>query len=1711
METAKPEAPKKEKTALKIVGRIVAWIIASVLLLIVLLLVLIQVPAVQNFARKKIVSYLENKMHTKVEIGKLDIDFPTALSLQKVYIEDQGKDTLLYGGEIKVDISMLRLLRSDIEIQEISLSNITAKVKRMAPDTIFNFQFIADAFIGQKKQEETNPDSSTMQLNIDRILVSDTRVVYFDPYSGNDMDLTIGHLDTKIYNFDPSHLLFDIPSIKLNGLTGYFHQTKPLKKTVKKSVDEAAVQPQNYLQFHNKEMQISDINVAFNSEPSHLKSSFVIGDLTAHPKDIDLKNSIINFKDANLSNSTITIETNSKAVKAKPKDSVLTTAPTPPFKIISSDLVIKNSNLKFDDVSAPHAPKGIDYVHLNMQDISLNASNLEYSLDTTLVTINSASLKEQSGLVLNDLKADFEMNPSGVSLQNLLIQTPGSEIKKTAIISYPSLAALQKDPGVLGLDIDLVNSKITVKDLLTFMPQLGGQINGISPYATLYVDARITGKVNDMNFEKLVLRGLTATNINASGTIKGLPAPNKLYADLSIQKFQSSKRDISLFITPNTLPPNITIPDAFSASGRVKGGMNNLYTDLAINTSLGGAKIKGTLVNITDQNKAQYDLAVNARNLELGRIMQNPQLGNLNADFKVKGHGFKPENANATFSGTVGNVTLNKYNYRNIKLDGSIANKNYKVNASIYDPNLDAVIAANGKFLAKFPSVHIKATIDSINTQPLGFTAKPVKYHGQIEGDFTSIDPNNLAGDLYVTHSILVNDGQRITIDSLQVNAGNAPGNLSLALKSDFLSASIKGEYTLTQLADVFQQAIDPYFSLTAKQNTVKVNPYNFTITAGAIDNEALHAFVPALTKLKPVNITAHFASDSGWNAFMAAPLIVYNGMEIDGLKLTAFTKNGALNFNTSLSQLKSGSSLAVYATTLGGTLQNNNLNFTLNIKDAKSVNKYTVSGLLSQPSLNNYSFSLKPDSLLLNYDKWSVTNNNSIQYFNNDITATNFVLSQGSQQLAINSVGTGTNKPLRIDFNQFNIATLTGFVQNDSLFVGGLLNGNAVVKNIQAQPTFTTDLTVQDLSIYQDTLGNLTAKVNNNAANAFNANISLVGYGNDVSIVGDYFLKPQNNSNFNFTVNITSLQMKSIEGFTKGGIRNARGNMYGKIALNGSLQDPNIDGNLQFNNTAFVVSTLNNVFKIDKESIAVINNEGIRFNSFSIRDTANNPITIDGMLNTKNFFDYTFDLTIKARNFQAINSTSKDNELFYGKMVFSTNLAIKGTPTQPVVTGTLSIDDNTDFSMVMPQQDPGVSKREGIVRFVDYSATAEDSLLMVPYDSLNVSPLVGYDISVNISVSKLATFNVVVDAANGDFLRVKGSGQLTAGIDPSGKVTLVGSYEIEEGAYNLSFNFLKRNFIIQKGSRVVWTGEPTTAQLDVTAIYIANTAPLDLVQDQVTSGQVLYKQKLPFEVHLTMRGELLKPDITFDVILPSDKNYNVSGDVVTTVQNALTQIRQQPSEMNKQVFALLLLNRFVGQNPFDNSGGSSLSAGTFAVQSVSRLLTEQLNDLTKNLIAGVDINFDLATSQDFTTGSQQTRTDLNVGISKSLLSDRLTVTVGNDFQLGGPQTSGNKQQSFAGNVSINYKLSKDGKYMLRAYRKNDYTDIIQGYVIETGLGFIISADFNKLKELFTTKEQRRKKRQIKRQNKIETKQENAKKGEEQTTAIPTKANENGK
>ena len=1670
MQSKDKSLPKKQRTVAAKIANVLSYILVSVIFLIIIVFLLLQTPPGQNFVRGKVQSFLEHKLKTKVVIGELSMSFPNSISLKNVYIEDQTKDTLISGGLIKLDINMLKLITNEVQIKEINLENITAKIKRVSQDTVFNFQFIVDAFMSNQKDTSAIHDSSTLNMNIDNIVLNNIRLIYQDVITGDDMNLFIAHMDAPIKKFDPTHLYFDMPTFTLSGLKGFYYQNEPLKPKIDSAIAKAILETDNFLKIKNTEILLKDIDVDYRSVPTNITTYLKFKRLIGHPDTLDIKTLKFAFKDITLDSSEIFIKMGAKkpvpktVVQAEVKE-VLSF-----FSISSDSLKINESHFKLDNSSMPFTNYGMDYGHLDINNIKIDATNLLYNLDTTMLTIKTARLTEKKGFVLNELNADFLFTDTETSLKNLYIKTPGTILRRDLAITYPSLVKLVEDPTSLVLDLTIESSQVQVKDILTFAPLLRTLPAFANPNQVWSLNGKVSGPVSNMHFNNLRFQGLTNTTFFVSGALKGLPDPKKFVADLDIKYLKTGSRDILSLMPKGTAPMAFTLPESISASGKIKASMNDLASDITVSTSLGSAKLKGSLTNFSNPKLAKYDYVVNANAIDLGTLMKDSKTyGKLSATFSIKGSGFEPNTANAIVSGVINSIGYNQYTYKDVKFDGAIAKGAYNARATIRDPNIDLSFVAEGVFNGVYPSLRFTADVDSIKTLALHLTPKSVIYHGKLEGDFTSLNPDSLNGNLFVTNSVLVTNGQRTQFDSIRLFADNSNGSQLIRLQSPFIAAEINGQYKLTQLGDIIQQSIDPYFSLTGIKNTNRVDAHDFTITVKAFDNPALRAFLPDLKKMDSINIAANFSTQNGMNASVDAPVIEYGPNQLNGIKLNAVTKNNQLEYTTSFSQFKSGT-FAMFSTTLNGTISNNLINFSLRIKDPKAKNKYMISGTLSQPSLDNYNFQIKPDSLMLNYEPWAVNSNNLIQLLKGEIIANQFTLSKGIQQLSLNSVGSGTNRPLSIDFKDFNIATLTALVQTDSLLVNGSVNGNVLVKNFNTLPVFTSDLTVTNLSIYKDTLGNVTAQVNNTTANVYNANVVLTGRGNDIKASGAYYVRPDNKSSFDFSLDIIKLQMKSIEGPSRGAFRNASGSLNGNITLKGTMAEPVIRGKINFDNTSFNIAALNSYFKINDESL-VIDNDGFAFDSFIIQDTANNNLVIDGRVNTPNFSDYEFALKVNADNFQALNTTKKDNKVFYGKMVLTTALNIRGTNNEPIVDGSLTVNDQTNFTVVLPQAEPGIVEREGIVRFVDLDATPEDSLFLLPYDSLNISRLIGFNVSTNITINRNAQFNLIVDQANGDFINMKGEGLLNAGIDPSGKITLVGSYELDEGSYELSFNFLKRRFDIQKGSRILWTGEPTNADIDVSAVYIANASPLDLVANQISttdnSIRNTYRQKLPFEVWLTLRGELLRPNITFDIKLPEDKNYIVSKDIISAVQNKLLQIREEPGEINKQVFALLLLSRFVNENPFDNSNGG-LDAAEFARQSVSKLLTEQLNSLAGGLIAGVDINFNLTTAADYTTGEKRNRTDFTVGLTKRLMGDRLTVTVGSNFELEGPKPTNGQgaNNKIAGDIAIDYNLSRDGRYVIRAYRKNQYEGVIEGYIVESGLGFIINVDYDHFKEI---------------------------------------------
>jgi hypothetical protein len=759
--------------------------------------------------------------------------------------------------------------------------------------------------------------------------------------------------------------------------------------------------------------------------------------------------------------------------------------------------------------------------------------------------------------------------------------------------------------------------------------------------------------------------------------------------------------------------------------------------------------------------------------------------------------------------------------------------------------------------------------------------------------------------------------------------------------------------------------------------------------------------------------------------------------------------------------------------TSLNGKIKDNTIDYHFLLKDLNDKNRYSIVGTLKTEK-GNSEISLDPENLMLNYENWKITTDNLIRLGKDGVYANNFELSNNGNSLKLQSESEAPNAPLSVNFENFEIETVSNMLGQSDLQMGGKINGNALLKDLTKKPVFTSDLTIEDFSFKKDTLGTISIKVNNKITDQYDTVVSITGQGNQVNLEGNY--NPLGNS-LDMNLIVEKLNMKSIQGFSMSHLTESTGFLNGNLSITGDASQPKIVGELKFNDVGFKVKELNSNFKSINDTIEFTNNT-IAFNHFTIKDEKDNDLVINGIIDSESFSNLGFDLTVDADNFKAMNSKAKDNDLYYGELFLDNHLKIKGTLDNPIVEGNIKINKDTKLTMVMPQSAPSVASREGIVEFIDQDQIQITKTVDADESEIK-STIKGINASVNIEIDKDAEFFIIIDKSSGDYLRFKGKALLNGGIDPSGKTSLTGKLEFNDGTYEMTFSAIKRKFDIKKGSYIQWNGEPTSADINITAIYKTDTAPIDLLQNQLanSSDEVknTFKEKIPFETELIIKGELMKPDITFDIILPTENSNTISSDVMSRTQKRLSELRQDPNELNKQVLSLLVMNRFIGEDPFSSeAGGTSVSA--MAKSSASQILTNQMNNLTKDLIKGVELNFDLKSTEVYSSGQSEEKTDLNVGVTKRLLNDRLKVTVGSNFGLEGPQQANQQNYNFAGDVTLDYQLSKDGKYKLKAYRVNKYQVALQGEVMETGVGFTITMDYNKFKELFQKSKEKKEK-----------------------------------
>ncbi|HYK56096.1 MAG TPA: AsmA family protein, partial [Flavisolibacter sp.] len=363
------EEEKKKLSYPRKLARILLKVVLFLFLFIVLVFILVLTPPVQRFLTGKVQNYLQHKLNTRVEIGSISFGLSGKVGLQDIYIEDQTKDTLVAGGTIKTHLSFLKLFSNEVQIKDIELQNITAKIKRAFPDTVFNYQFIVDAFISEHKKSADTAQTAPMKLNVSDVALDNVRITFTDTITGNNVFARIGNLTATIDTLDPYQMHFDIPSVIARNVTASVRQSKPLVKPGPLSQDLAEAAMPVAMKLSLETIDLSKFNVELDNDVSAFYTTLNLGRLKANVKLIDLSRNRVYLNDLVLNNSKSIIRLGKKEAAKEVKKQVaqkVQAQKTQGWDFRVDNIQIDKNTLQYDDDNQPRQAHGMDYAHLLM-------------------------------------------------------------------------------------------------------------------------------------------------------------------------------------------------------------------------------------------------------------------------------------------------------------------------------------------------------------------------------------------------------------------------------------------------------------------------------------------------------------------------------------------------------------------------------------------------------------------------------------------------------------------------------------------------------------------------------------------------------------------------------------------------------------------------------------------------------------------------------------------------------------------------------------------------------------------------------------------------------------------------------------------------------------------------------------------------------------------------------------------------------------------------------------------------------------------------------------------------------------------------------------------------------------------------------------------------------------------------------------------------
>ncbi len=1639
--------------------KVIGITLSIILMILVLILLFVRSPWGQDIIIDKATAYVSDKTGTRVGIQKLFITFSGNILLDGLYLEDESGDTLLYSGKLETGVAFIPLIMDgDIHVSSTNWEGLRAKVRRDSVSESFNFDFLINAFVDsdttEVEQTETDTTDSSMPIiQLAPVSIRDIRVEYYDQVMGLNSNVSWEELFLQTKTLDLNEMFFEIDEFRFTDAKIDYLQYKPFPPT-EEDTTEAAMP---ILILH--QLNLSQIDLRYESQPDGMLAEVNLGEFQVKLPEADLGDQRILLESLLLKDSRIALEMEAMEPTApEPETETQTTEPFswPEWIVEVGDIDLENNNIIYK-MAGQTSPEGVfDPDHIRLEDFRFLAHNIFLKDQEAGGTIDQLRFKERSGFGINEFGLALEVNEQQFELRNLLLQTDESRIDGSVIMKYAGLDELINQPENVSVNLDISAFQSNLSEALIFAPDLNQ-----NPYFNdiiakgLQAKAKVTGDLNTLNIDLFDIDYGRYTSLYLQNAIIRNPTDmDRLYVDIPDLGFQTTNGELSTLFQEMDL--GLDLPEEMFLNASAQGTMQDLVADVKFESTDGNLFLTG---KYQDQEVMIIEADGNVQELDLGKILEMPELSPISLNLQLAGKGNSPEDLRANLAVDFEQLEYNGFDYSDLDLRMVVEDGIANLATGMSDSDLDFDLQLTANLDSLNPEYKFILDVRLLQLQALGLTEESALGSFQVHGDAQG-NPDDLVARLNIENGRFVLDGRTYPLGEVSLLANLDSSRSSLDIKSEFLTGDFYANGSLDQLTIAINNYIDELMGNEPGEPAQSISAQaDFTFIPIPLIDQVL---VSGLEEMDSLKFDFSFQSDSSLlQAHINLAELNYSGIEVDSFRLSADGIGNSLRFNTGFDRLLSGPLDMGQTGFLG--------NFTDGVLDVGFVSRKEGKTLMQiRTELNWQNDSLlitfDPDTLILNGQIWNVPDDHLVTYAPGVLNFENFEISQDEHSILVtNSLPEeGEKNHLGIVFEDFRLLTLTSFLNPENPLARGAINGKFVIENPFEATGLVADLSISSLNVMDIPLGTLSLEASSEGLSQYKFDLSLKEGEIDTDLYGSYTADAAGAS-LDLTLDLKSLQMSLLEAVSDSALINTQGFITGNARLKGTTQDPEYEGDFTFKEAGFLVSQLNSRFLLEDESIS-FDETGLFLDQFVVRDEDGNEFNIDGKIVTEDFTNPGLNLKLNANDFQVLNSTSEDNDMFYGDASIDMDMNITGTVNLPVIKTTLRLKDNSDITFIVPEDELDVVERTGVVLFVDQENP--NDVLEKRQTDIDTQGVTGYEVNAILEIDPGAVFHVIVDQRSGDNLGLQGEANLNITMEPNGRISLTGEYEVVKGHYELSmFGLVNRRFELSEGSTITWRGDPMDAALDMRAIYEVKTSVMDLMQTQVSGSQenmTQYRQSLPFLVYLNVDGELLKPIITFGLDMPEQSRGALGGNVYSTVRT----INQQEDELNRQVFSLLVLNQFYPVGGNDGASGGTVS---MARSSVSQVLSNQLNNFSDRLFgdSGFSVDFGVDSYTDYQSGSAANRTDLNIAAQQRLFNDRLVVQVGSQVNVEGSDENVSQENALFGDVSLEYLLNEIGRWRLKAFRKNQFESVIDGQLIITGLALIFNREFNEFRELW--------------------------------------------